>query len=45
MICEQIAYERRRARICLIVSYIALGLIVCLFAVDYLIPTMGWLQK
>lgn len=42
---DQIAYERHRARICLVVSYLALGIIVCLFAVDYLIPTMGWLQK
>lgn len=42
---DQIAYERHRARICLVVSYLALGIIVCLFAVDYLNPTMGWLQK
>lgn len=42
---DEIAYERHRARICLVVSYLALGIIVCLFAADYLIPTMGWLQR
>lgn len=42
---DEIAYERHRARICLVVSYLALGIIVCLFAVDYLIPTMGWLKR
>ena len=44
MICEQIAYERRRARICLVVSFLSLGFIVCLFAADYLMPTTGWLK-
>lgn len=44
MICEQIAFERRRARICLVVSFLSLGFIVCLFAADYLMPTTGWLK-
>ena len=44
---EAIAYERRRARIAMTVSYIVMGLfvlIVLMFVVDWMVPTVGWIR-
>ena len=44
---EAIAYERRRARIAMAVSYIAMGLfvlIVLMFFIDWMIPSVGWIR-
>lgn len=41
---EAIAYERRRARIAMAVSYIVMGLIVLMFVVDWMVPTVGWIR-
>lgn len=38
-------YERRRARIACAVSYAALGLFAILFILDFLIPSIGWIQR
>ena len=40
-----ILYERRRARIACVVSYAALGLFAILFFLDFLIPSIGWIQR
>ena len=40
-----ILYERRRARIACTVSYAALGLFAILFILDFLIPSIGWIQR
>lgn len=40
---EEISHERNRARTATVMSYIALGLFVVLFFVDFLIPTRGWI--
>ena len=40
-----ILYERRRARIACAVSYAALGLFAILFILDFLIPSIGWIQR
>ena len=40
-----ILYERRRARIACAVSYAALGLFAILFILDFLIPSVGWIQR
>ena len=40
-----ILYERRRARIACVVSYAALGLFAILFILDFLIPSIGWIQR
>lgn len=40
-----ILYERRRARIACAVSYAALGLFAILFVLDFLIPSIGWIQR
>lgn len=40
-----ILYERRRARIACVVSYAALGLFAVLFFLDFLIPSIGWIQR
>ena len=40
-----ILYERRRARIACAVSYAALGLFAILFFLDFLIPSIGWMQR
>lgn len=45
---EAIAYERRRARIAMTVSYIVMGLfvlIVLMFVVDWMLPTVGWIRR
>lgn len=41
---EAIAYERRRARIAMTISYIVMGLIVLMFVVDWMVPTVGWIR-
>lgn len=40
---EEISHECNRARTATVMSYIALGLFVVLFFVDFLIPTRGWI--
>ena len=42
---EEIAYERRRARAAIIISYVALGLFALLFLLDFLLPSMGWIRR
>lgn len=44
---EAIAYERRRARIAMTISYIVMGLfvlIVLMFFIDWMVPTVGWIR-
>lgn len=41
----EIAYERRRARAAIIISYVALGLFALLFLLDFLLPSMGWIRR
>ena len=42
---EEIQHERKRAQTASIISYAALALFVCLFIIDFLVPTMGWIQR
>ena len=42
---EEIQHERRRAQTASVISYAALALFACLFVIDFLIPTMGWIQR
>lgn len=42
---EEIQHERKRAQTASIISYASLALFVCLFIIDFLIPTMGWIQR
>ena len=45
---EAIAYERRRARIAMTISYIVMGLfvlIVLMFFIDWMIPSVGWIRR
>lgn len=42
---EEIAYERRRARAAIIISYVALGLFVLFFLLDFLLSSMGWIRR
>lgn len=41
---EAIAYERRRARIAMAISYIVMGLFVVMFFIDWMLPTVGWIR-
>ena len=41
---EAIAYERRRARIAMAISYIVMGLFVLMFFIDWMIPSVGWIR-
>lgn len=41
----EIAYERRRARAAIIISYVALGLFALFFLLDFLLPSMGWIRR
>ena len=41
---EAIAYERRRARIAMAISYIVMGLIVLMIVVDWMVPTVGGIR-
>lgn len=42
---EQILYERKRSQICMIIAFASLGLLAGLFIVDFLLPTVGWIQR
>lgn len=42
---EEIRHERQRAKTATLVSYIALGLFVVLFFVDFLVPSRGWIVR
>lgn len=41
---EAIAYERRRAKTAMTISYIVMGLFVVMFFIDWMIPTVGWIR-
>lgn len=41
----EIAYERRRARAAIIISYVALGLFALFFLLDFILPSMGWIKR
>lgn len=41
----EIAYERRRARAAIIISYVALGLFALFFLLDFLLSSMGWIRR
>lgn len=41
----EIARERKRAHVSSIISYVTLGLFVLLFFMDFLMPTIGWIQR
>lgn len=42
---EEIMRERKHAHVASVISYVALGLFVLLFFMDFLIPTIGWIQR
>lgn len=42
---EAIMHERKRTRNATIISYVSLGLIALLFIVDFMMPTVGWIQR
>ena len=42
---EEIANERKRAKTAMWVSYVSLGLFAVLFYLDFLMPTVGWIQR
>lgn len=42
---EQILYERKRSQVCMIVAFVALGLLAGMFIIDFLMPTVGWIQR
>lgn len=42
---EEILHERKRSQISMVVSYVTLGLFVLLFLADFLMPTIGWIQR
>lgn len=42
---EVLAYERRRARIAMTISYIVMGLFVLVVFIDWMIPTVGWIRR
>ena len=42
---EGIAHERKRAHIASVISYVVLGLFVLLFCLDFLMPSVGWIQR
>lgn len=42
---DEIMRERKRAHVASVISYVALGLFVLLFFMDFLMPTMGWIQR
>lgn len=41
----EILHERKRSLICLVVAFAALGTLAGLFIVDFLLPTVGWIQR
>lgn len=42
---DEIMRERKRAHVASVISYVTLGLFVLLFFMDFLMPTMGWIQR
>ena len=42
---DEIMRERKRAHAASVISYVTLGLFVLLFFMDFLMPTMGWIQR
>lgn len=42
---EEIEHERKRAHVASVISYVALGLFVLLFYLDFLLPGVGWIQR
>lgn len=42
---EEIQHERKRAHLASVISYVTLGLFVILFFMDFLMPTVGWIQR
>lgn len=42
---EEIIHERNRAKVATVVSYVTLGLFVLLFLCDFMLPTVGWIQR
>lgn len=42
---EEIMHERKRAQIATIISYVVLGLFVLLFLCDFMLLTVGWIQR
>lgn len=42
---EIILYERKRSQLCLIVAFVSLGLLAGMFICDFLMPTVGWIQR
>ena len=42
---EEIMHERKRAKAATWVSYVSLGLFAVLFYLDFLMPTVGWIQR
>lgn len=41
----EIQHERKRSLICLVVAFVALGTLAGLFIIDFLLPTVGWIQR
>lgn len=42
---ESILYERKRSKVCMIIAFASLGLLAGLFICDFLMPTVGWIQR
>lgn len=42
---EEIIHERKRAQTATIISYVVLGLFVLLFLCDFMLLTVGWIQR
>lgn len=42
---DEIMRERKRAHVASVISYVTLGLFVLLFFMDFLMPTIGWIQR
>lgn len=42
---ETILYERKRSHLCMIIAFASLGLLAGLFICDFLMPTVGWIQR
>lgn len=40
-----VAEERKRAHLASVISYVTLGLFVVLFFMDFLMPSVGWIQR
>lgn len=42
---SEIQHERKRSLICLVVAFAALGTLAGLFIIDFMLPTVGWIQR